>query len=191
MGNSGQRQFLQRIGRRRRPRRRGSFPTAACSVPYRRRCRRRPIRCKNCRCPELPTCPEFPPFTLIISKACKLSCSIAVSLSFTERSSSTKHAQKYHGTTTTRRSRKNGGKQEALALTGYSASYSQKTRGGPQEPSSSCEQIAYRAPGRRSAPPARSTTAPAKHAYITISKSQDYAWKSSTIPILKERRRTV
>ena len=64
MGNSGQRQFLQRIGRRRRPRRRGSFPTAACNVPYRQRCRRRPIRGKNCRCPELPTCPEFPPFTL-------------------------------------------------------------------------------------------------------------------------------
>ena len=65
VGNSGQRQFLQRICRRRRPRRRESFPTAACSVPYRRRCRRRPIRCKNCRCPELPTCPEFPPFTLL------------------------------------------------------------------------------------------------------------------------------
>ena len=67
MGNSGRRQFLQRTGRRRRPRRKGSFPTAACSVPYRRMCRRRPIRCKNCRCPELPTCPEFPPFTLPIS----------------------------------------------------------------------------------------------------------------------------
>ena len=126
-----------------------------------------------------------------ISKACKLYCSIAVSLSFTERSSSSKHAQKYHGTTTTRRSPKNGGKQKALALTDYSASYSQKTRGGPQEPSSGCEQIAYRAPGRRSASPARSTMAPMKHAYITISKSHDYAWKSSTIPILKERRRTV
>ena len=59
MGNSEQRQFLQRIGRRRRPHRRESFPTAACSVPYRRRCRRRSIRCKNCRCPE------FPPFTLL------------------------------------------------------------------------------------------------------------------------------
>ena len=57
-GNSGQRQFLQRIGRRRRPRWCKSFPTAACSVSYRRRCRRRPICCKNCRCPE------FPPFTL-------------------------------------------------------------------------------------------------------------------------------
>ena len=64
VGNSGQRQFLQRIGRRRRPRWRESFLTAGCSVPYRRKCRRRPIRCKNCRCPELPTCPEFPPFTL-------------------------------------------------------------------------------------------------------------------------------
>ena len=95
------------------------------------------------------------------------------------------------GTTTTRRSRKNGGKQEALALTEYSTSYRHKTPGRPQEPSNSFEQIAYRAPGRRSAPPARSIAAPAKHAYTTISKSQDYAWKSSTIPILKERRRTV
>ena len=60
VGNSGQRQFLQRIGRRRRPRWRESFPTAACSVPYRRRCRRRPIRCKNCRCPELPTVRSSP-----------------------------------------------------------------------------------------------------------------------------------
>ena len=47
VGNSGQRKFLQPIGRRRRPRWRESFSTAACSVSYRRRCRRRPIRCKN------------------------------------------------------------------------------------------------------------------------------------------------
>ena len=60
VANSGQRQFIQRIGRRWRPRRRESFLTAACSVPYRRRCRRRPIRCKNCRCPELPTVRSSP-----------------------------------------------------------------------------------------------------------------------------------
>ena len=68
----------------------------------------------------------------------------------------------------TRRSRKNGGKQEALALTGYSASYRHKTRGGPEEPSSSCVPTVYRAPGRRSAPSARSTAAPAKHAYYDL-----------------------
>ena len=68
----------------------------------------------------------------------------------------------------TRRSRKNGGKQEALALTGYLVSYRHKTRGGPQELSSSCEQTVYRAPGRRSAPPARSTAAPAEHAYYDL-----------------------
>ena len=66
MGNSRQRQFLQRIGRRRRPRQRESFPTASCSVPYRHRCQWRPICCKNCRCPELPTCLDFPPFTLSV-----------------------------------------------------------------------------------------------------------------------------
>ena len=72
MDNSGQRQFLQQIGRRRRPRRRESFPTASSSIPYRRRCRRRPIRCKNCCCPELSTCPEFPPFTLLLRRPSSL-----------------------------------------------------------------------------------------------------------------------
>ena len=92
-----------------------------------------------------------------------------------ERSNSTKYAQKkHHGTTTTRRSRKNGGKQEALALTGYSASYRHKTRGVPQEPSSSCGHTAYRAPGRRSAPPLdrprhpRNTLLRSQSAYFTI-----------------------
>ena len=60
MGYSGERQFLQRIAHRRRPRRRESFPTAAYSVPYRLRCRRRPIRYKSCRCPELPTVRSSP-----------------------------------------------------------------------------------------------------------------------------------
>ena len=76
--------------------------------------------------------------------------------------------KKHHGTTTTHRSRKNRGKQEAVALTGYSASYRHKTRGGPQEPSINCEQTACRAPRRRSAPPAQSTAAPAKRAHYDL-----------------------
>ena len=105
-----------------------------------------------------------------LKAACKLSRSITVSLSFTERSNSTKDAQKkHHGTTTTPRSRKKRQQtQEALALTGYSASYRHKTRGEPQEPSSSCEQTVYRAPGPRSAPPARSIAASVKHAYYDL-----------------------
>ena len=52
------------------------------------------------------------------------SCSIAVSVSFVERLKSTKHEQKNtHATTTTSLSRKNCGKQKALALTRYSVSY--------------------------------------------------------------------
>ena len=43
-----------------------------------------------------------------------------------------------------------------------------KTREGQQEPSSSCEQTVYRAPGQRSVPPARSTAAPAQHAYYNL-----------------------
>ena len=64
MGNSGQRQCLQRIGRHRHLRRQGTLHAAVGKLSLRRGRRRRPIRCKNCRCPELPTCPEFPPFTL-------------------------------------------------------------------------------------------------------------------------------
>ena len=63
---------------------------------------------------------------------------------------------------------KKGGKQEALVLTGYSAPHRHKTQGEPQESSSSCKQTAYRALGRCSAPPARSTPVPAKHAYYDL-----------------------
>ena len=64
VGNSGQRQFLQQIGRRRHLRRWRTLHAAVGKLSLRRGRRRRPIRCKNCRCPELPTCPKFPPFTL-------------------------------------------------------------------------------------------------------------------------------
>ena len=35
-------------------------PPPHANVPYQRRCRRRPIRCKNCRCPEFPPSTLFP-----------------------------------------------------------------------------------------------------------------------------------
>ena len=66
VGNCRQRQFLQQIGFCRHLCQRESYFTAACSIPYWRRCQRQPIRCKNCHCLELPLCPEFPPFTLYI-----------------------------------------------------------------------------------------------------------------------------